>query len=106
MPAPAAATKVALLFEANNAYARGLLVGIGDYILSHGPWSVHYAELGPADAPPTWLRTWNGHGIIVRGEDRRLARAVARLTTPTIDLTPLEPPPARPAGSIRTGSVR
>ena len=80
--------KVALLFEANNAYARGLLVGIGDYLLSHGPWSVHYAELGPTDAPPTWLRAWDGHGIIVRGENRRLARAVARLSTPTIDLTP------------------
>jgi LacI family transcriptional regulator len=88
MPAPAAVTQVALLFEANNAYARGLLVGIGDYILSHGPWSVHYAELGPADSPPPWLRTWDGHGIIVRGENRRLAHAVARLSTPTIDLTP------------------
>ncbi|MFM9952570.1 MAG: substrate-binding domain-containing protein [Opitutaceae bacterium] len=88
MPAPAAVTKVALLFEANNAYARGLLVGIGDYILSHGPWSVHYAELGPADAPPPWLRAWDGHGMIVRGENRRLARAVAELSTPTIDLTP------------------
>jgi LacI family transcriptional regulator len=88
MPAPAAVTKVALLFEANNAYARSLLVGIGEYILSHSPWSVHYAELGPADAPPPWLRAWDGHGIIVRGENRRLARAVARLPTPTIDLTP------------------
>jgi hypothetical protein len=73
MPAPAAIAKVALLFEANNAYARRLLVGIGDCILSHGPWSVHYAEPGPADAPPPWLRTWDGHGLIVRGENRRLA---------------------------------
>ena len=96
MPAPAAVTNVALLFEANNAYARGLLVGIGDYILSHGPWSVHYAELGPADAPPPWLRTWDGHGIIVRGENRRLARAVGRLSTPTIDLTPSRLVPRAP----------
>ena len=96
MPSAPAITKVALLFEANNAYARGLLVGIGDYILSHGPWSVHYAELGSADAPPPWLRTWDGHGIIVRGENRRLARAVARLTTPTIDLTPSRLVPRAP----------
>lgn len=96
MPAPAAVTKVAFLFEANNAYARGLLVGIGDYILSHGPWSVHYAELGPADAPPPWLRAWDGHGIIVRGENHRLARAVAKLSTPTIDLTPSRLLPGAP----------
>lgn len=87
MPAPAV-PRVALLFEANNAYARGLLVGIGEYILSHGPWSVHYVELGPADAPPPWLRAWDGHGVIVRGENRRIARAVAKLSVPTIDLTP------------------
>ena len=31
--------KVALLFEVGNAYARGLLGGIGKFILSHGPWS-------------------------------------------------------------------
>src|SRR5436305_1807217 len=87
MSAPAV-TKVALLFEANNAYARGLLVGIGDYLLSHGPWSLHYAELGPADAPPPWLKAWNGHGVIVRGENPRLARAVEKLSGPVIDLTP------------------
>ncbi len=88
MSASIAVAKVALLFEANNAYARGLLVGIGDYILSHGPWSVHYAELGPADAPPPWLRAWDGHGIIVRGENRRLASAVEKLSSPVVDLTP------------------
>ena len=87
MPAPAV-TKVALLFEANSAYARGLLVGIGDYSLSHGPWSVHYAELGPADAPPPWLRAWDGQGVIVRGENRRIARAVEKLSGAVVDLTP------------------
>lgn len=87
MPA-ASVTQVALLFEANNAYARGLLVGIGDYSLSHGPWSVHYAELGPTEDPPPWLRAWRGDGIVVRGENCRLARAVARLSCPVVDLTP------------------
>lgn len=85
---PAAVAQVALLFEANNAYARGLLVGIGDYILSHGPWSVHYAELAATEAPPPWLRAWRGDGIVVRGENRRLARAVEKLSSPVVDLTP------------------
>ncbi len=80
--------KVALLFEASNAYARGLLVGIGEYILSHGPWQVHYAELGIADRPPPWLASWDGQGIIVRGENRRIARAVGRMSVPAVDLTP------------------
>lgn len=80
--------KVALLFEATNSYARTLLVGIGEYVLSHGPWSVHYAELGPDEKPPPWLSAWDGDGVIVRGENRRVANAVERLTIPVVDLTP------------------
>jgi LacI family transcriptional regulator len=80
--------KVALLFEATNSYARALVIGIGEYVLSHGPWSVHYAELGRDEKPPPWLSAWDGDGVIVRGENRRVAGAVARLTIPVVDLTP------------------
>lgn len=88
--------KVALLFETTNAYARDLLIGIGEYILSHGPWSVHFAELGPHDPPPAWIKTWQGDGVIVRGENVELARAVQRLRTPAIDLTPSRLVPRAP----------
>lgn len=80
--------KVALLFESTNAYARTLLIGIGEYMLSHEPWSVHFAELGPNDNPPGWLKRWRGDGVIFRGESRRLARAVEALGLPIVDLTP------------------
>jgi len=80
--------KVALLFETTNAYARALLLGVGDFILSHGPWSVHFAELGSDDTPPPWLKGWDGHGVLFRGESRRIARAVAKLDMPMVDLTP------------------
>jgi len=80
--------KVALLFESTNAYARTLLIGIGEYMLSHEPWSVHFAELGPNDNPPGWLKRWRGDGVIFRGESRRIARAVEALGLPTVDLTP------------------
>jgi LacI family transcriptional regulator len=79
---------VALLFEAPNAYSRGVLVGIGDYILSHGPWHVHLAEIGRDSPPPRWLSTWVGQGIIARFETRRVAEAAARLKLPMVDATP------------------
>jgi len=88
MSPPKFLPKVALLFETTNAYARELLIGVGDYILSHGPWSVQFAELGSADRPPRWLKNWDGHGIIVRGENKLIARAVAKLTVPVVDMTP------------------
>jgi LacI family transcriptional regulator len=84
-PAP---PKVALLFETPNAYARGLLVGVGEYILSHGPWRVHLAFFGFNDSPPPWLSSWDGQGIILRGENRAMAKAVAELSIPMVDMTP------------------
>lgn len=83
-----AAPKVALLFETPNAYARGILVGIGEYILSHGPWRVHLALFGINDSPPAWLASWDGQGIIVRGENQLMAKAVAKLSIPVVDMTP------------------
>jgi LacI family transcriptional regulator len=80
--------KVALVFETTNSYSRKILTGIGEYILNHGPWQVHYAELGRTDPPPRWLATWDGHGIIARGENLAIARAVERSAGPVIDLTP------------------
>ena len=80
--------KVALVFETTNAYARALLIGIGDYVLSHGPWSIHFAELGAHDNPPAWLEKWDGDGVVFRGESKRIARVIERLSIPKIDLTP------------------
>jgi len=77
-----------LIFETTNAYARTLLIGIGDYVLSHGPWSLHFAELGTDDCPPSWLESWDGDGVIFRGENARTAQVIDRLKVPKVDLTP------------------
>ncbi len=79
--------RVALVFEPSNAYARALLVGIGEYILSHGPWSVHFAEIGPNDLAG-WLAAWEGDGLIFRGESVRVAATISRLRTAIVDLSP------------------
>lgn len=79
--------KVALLVETSNAYARGLLAGIKDYILGQGPWSVYVGEQGRGDRPPDWLANWDGDGIIARVENRRIAEMLARLRVPRVDLS-------------------
>jgi hypothetical protein len=71
------APNVALLFETTNAYARSLLLGIGDYALGHGPWRLHCAEPGRDEEPPGWVTRWKGDGIIVRGDNKAMARAAA-----------------------------
>jgi LacI family transcriptional regulator len=78
---------IALLVETSNDYARGLLHGVVSYVREHRPWSTYLAEHGRGDAPPTWLATWNGDGIIARVENARIAKAVKASRLPVVDLS-------------------
>lgn len=79
--------KVALLIETSNAYARGLLHGIETYFREHRAWSIYLMEHGRGDRPPTWLQDWDGQGIIARIENRTIAKALAPLTIPIVDMS-------------------
>jgi LacI family transcriptional regulator len=77
---------VALLIEATNAYARGLLHGVAQYTHERGNWTVYF-ELHSLEAPPPkWLKTWKGDGILARVGDRRMARAVVEVGVPVVEL--------------------
>ncbi|MCC6491588.1 MAG: DNA-binding transcriptional regulator [Pirellulales bacterium] len=76
---------VALIIETSMAYGRGLLRGIARYVTEHGPWSIYVDQRSLNDPPPAWLQDWNGHGVIMRAQTRRLARVVADLQTPAVD---------------------
>jgi LacI family transcriptional regulator len=83
----AARPQVALLIETSNSYARGLLRGIYAYLREHRPWSVYLPEQGRGDAPPHWLKTWRGDGVIARIENPRIARMVKGLGVPAVDVS-------------------
>lgn len=79
--------KVALLIETSNAYARGILSGIRRYVRIHGPWAVHLSEHSRGDRPPKWICDWDGDGVIARVENKQIARALADLRVPMVDLS-------------------
>ncbi|MBN1852798.1 MAG: XylR family transcriptional regulator [Pirellulales bacterium] len=78
--------KVALLIESSRAYGRGVLRGIAAYARTHTDWSIYQHERALGDAPPTWLRTWQGHGVIARIETKLLAKTIQKLDLPAVDL--------------------
>ncbi len=78
--------QVALLIEPSRAYGRGLLLGISQFVREHQAWSVLFQEWAWTDAPPSWLRKWEGDGVIARIETRRLADAVLELGVPVVDV--------------------
>lgn len=78
---------VALLIETSNAYARGVLEGIVDYVRHHEQWSVFLPEQERGGKPPGWLSGWKGDGIIARIETDEIARAARRAGCPVVDVS-------------------
>jgi LacI family transcriptional regulator len=78
---------VALLIETSNAYARELLRGIRNYVREQGPWSIYLGEHRRGEPVPAWLSKWRGDGVIARIETPAIARVLARLKLPTVDVS-------------------
>ena len=78
---------VALLIETSNAYSRGLLEGVIDFMRQHEPWSITLPEQERGGRPPDWLSRWRGDGIIARIENDQIARAVRRKKLPVVDVS-------------------
>jgi LacI family transcriptional regulator len=79
--------RVALLIETSNAYGRGLLAGIAEYVQAHGPWSIYLPEIGRSETTTARLRGWRGDGVLVRAEDRTAARATSACASAVVDLS-------------------
>ena len=79
--------KVALLIETSNSYARELLHGVRAWVREHGPWSIRLTEQGRGAAVPTWLKGWDGDGVIARVENERIARELRATGLPVIDVS-------------------
>ncbi len=77
---------VALLIETSREYGRGLLRGVTRFHREHGHWSIYFKPQGLGTAPPDWLRTWKGDGILARIDDRRMAERVLETGLPAVDL--------------------
>jgi LacI family transcriptional regulator len=56
------------------------------YLHEHGPWSLYFQPHGLEARPPDWLKAWRGDGILVRVEDRAMAKAVHQTALPAVNL--------------------
>lgn len=79
--------RVAVAIEASNAYGRGLLAGIHEFVRDHDDWSVFMPEHGRGAPPLEALARWQGDGIIVRIETPEIAAVVRGLGVPVVDVS-------------------
>ena len=69
---------IALLVESSRAYGRELLRGVAAFSRAHGPWILHIEERSIDERPPSWLKSWSGHGIIARVGNKDMEKALVR----------------------------
>jgi LacI family transcriptional regulator len=77
---------VALLIETSLASGRDILRGVAKYIREHGSWALYHEPSSLKELLPSWLRRWQGQGIIARVHNPALARKIAATKIPTIDV--------------------
>jgi LacI family transcriptional regulator len=78
--------RVALLIETTRSYTRDVLSGIRRYVATHGPWST-FVELRALDsAPPPWLQTWDGDGILTRTFTAEMSELIDRTGLPAVEI--------------------
>jgi LacI family transcriptional regulator len=77
--------RVAVLIESSRAYGRELIAGIARYSRERGNWVLHFEPRG-LEAPPTWLREWEGDGILARFPSPKAASLLPAFPIPVVDL--------------------
>lgn len=87
---------VAVLIEMSSAHGRGLIRGVAEYAQQRTNWSLRLEETGPLKRAPSWLRTWQGDGIIARLENEEITRAVLAKRLPVVNVSGRTSPPGVP----------
>lgn len=77
---------MALLIETTRSYTRDLLRGVRRYMSEHEPWSVFMELRALESAPPPWLRSWKGHGVISRSGSQATIDAIRRTRLPAVEV--------------------
>jgi LacI family transcriptional regulator len=84
------------MIETAGAYGRYLLQGITRYHRTHRGWSIFLERRELDSAPPRWLETWQGDGILTRWSSPLVVELLAAIRAPVVDLSgrraPFGPP--------------
>ena len=97
--------KVALLIETSNRYGRDLLYGVRDWTLTGERWAIRFTEQARLAPQPSWLRGWQGDGIIARVDSPEIAAALRRTRLPVVDVSAERDKSEFPRVSVDNGAV-
>jgi LacI family transcriptional regulator len=80
---------VALLVETSTSWGRGIVTGINDYLRHQQHWQVLLEPRGP-NSELKLPRQWHGEGIIARVADASMARSLAAMKIPVVNVSSIQ----------------
>ncbi len=72
--------------ETTRSYTRDLLAGVRQYLEVNRPWSTFLELRAFESSLPPWLENWDGDGILTRTHSPEMAKAIAAVGVPTVEL--------------------
>lgn len=78
---------VALMIETAGAYGRHLLQGIARYLRMHRSWSLFLERREIDSAPPKWLESWRGQGVLSRWSNPSVVSLLVETGAAIVDLS-------------------
>jgi len=78
--------RVAVVIETSSAFGRGLLRGVSRFHREGKAWSVYFKPYDLSESLPTWLRGWEGDGILARITNTKTAESLLATGVPLVDL--------------------
>lgn len=78
---------VALIVESSLASGRQTLRGFAQYVRQVNCWSVSYEPGHFQTTLPEWLQNWRGDGVVARVRNPTVARQLAKLRVPVVDIS-------------------
>jgi hypothetical protein len=84
-------SRVALIVETSLASGREVLQGITRYLREQRGWSVFHEPRSLVESVPSWLKNWDGDGIIARISSPKVADAIVNTGLPVVDVLGMAP---------------
>jgi LacI family transcriptional regulator len=78
--------RVAIFVESTRVYSRELIRGIAQYNRENLNWNIEFTPRSLNEPFPTWIKDWQGDGILARINNKHLFRVLSRKKIPVIDL--------------------
>jgi LacI family transcriptional regulator len=79
--------RVALIVESSLASGRQTLRGFAEYVRRVNCWSIYYEPGHFQTSLPDWLHNWRGDGVVARVRNPIVARQLAKLRVPVVDIS-------------------